>query len=516
MRGRTRLFSAISAIAGLAMLVPGMARADALALIPWPRTVIEADGAFRLTEHMSVSYPETAAPSAALLMERLHLRRGDAAGGAVALRIDPAAGTGAEGYRLIVEPGGIAIDADTGRGLFYGVETLLQLVPSTCGMPCLIPAVRIEDAPRFEWRGLLVDISRHFFGKPALLKVIDEMAAHKLNVLHLHLTDDAGWRFEVPAYPKLITVGARGDEDAPGAGTPKYLSKRDMRELVDHARLRYVEIVPEIELPTHCGAAARAYPELFDGERSINPGHDASWAFIREVFAEAARQFPSPFLHFGGDEFSGDRWDQLPEVRQLRQKAGLTTKREVEGYFDNQVAQLIAKLGRQAMAWDETAEAGVAPQVLIQWWRKDRAEVLDAAIRSGHDVVLSPVDQVYLDYPNALGEPGAPWEGNDNGPTSVAKILSWEPVPQRYTPEEARHIRGVEAALWTEFIRSERYMQFMLYPRLFAFADVAWRPAGPQQPPDFEPRVRTHLERLRAKGIHARRSASDAVEYMTH
>src|SRR5437588_146904 len=366
-------------------------------------------------------------------MERLHLRRGDAAGGAVALRIDPAAGTGAEGYRLIVEPGGIAIDADTGRGLFYGVETLLQLVPSTCGMPCLIPAVRIEDAPRFEWRGLLVDVSRHFFGKPALLKVIDEMAAHKLNVLHLHLTDDSGWRFEVPAYPKLVTVGARGDEDTPGAGTPRYLSKRDIRELVDHARLRYVEIVPEIELPTHCGAAARAYPELFDGERSINPAHDASWAFITEVFAEAARQFPSPFLHFGGD-----------------------------------------------------------------------------------DVVLSPVDQVYLDYPNALGEPGAPWEGNDNGPTSVGKILSWEPVPQRYTPEEARHIRGVEAALWTEFIRSERYMQFMLYPRLFAFADVAWRPAGREQPPDFEPRVQTHLERLRAHGIHARRSASDAVEYMTH
>src|SRR5438270_1595030 len=250
MRGRTCHLNAISAIAGLAMLVPGMSRAGALALIPWPRTVIEADGAFRLTEHTTISYPETAAPSAALLMERLHLRRGDAAGGAVALRIDPAAGTGAEGYRLIVEPGGIAIDADTGRGLFYGVETLLQLVPSTCGMPCLIPAVRIEDAPRFEWRGLLVDVSRHFFGKPALLKVIDEMAAHKLNVLHLHLTDDAGWRFEVPAYPKLVTVGARGDEDTPGAGTPRYLSKRDIRELVDHARLRYVEIVPEIELPT--------------------------------------------------------------------------------------------------------------------------------------------------------------------------------------------------------------------------------------------------------------------------
>jgi hexosaminidase len=376
--------------------------------------------------------------------------------------------------------------------------------------------VRIEDAPRFEWRGLLVDISRHFFGKSALLGIIDEMAAHKLDVLHLHLTDDTGWRFEVPAYPRLVSVGARGDEDAPGIGRARYLSRRDIRELLDYARSRYVEIVPEIELPAHCAAAARAYPELFDGERSVNPAREASWAFIKEVFAEAARQFPSPYLHFGGDEFSSDHWDQLPEVQQLRQKAGLTTQRAVEGYFDNQVAQLITQLGRRPMAWDETAEAGVAPGVLIQWWRKSRPDVLDAAIRSGHDVVMSPVDEVYLDYPQALGEPGAPWEGNDNGPTSVAKILGWNPVPSRYTPDEARHIRGVEAALWTEFIRSERYMQFMLYPRLLALADVAWRAVSPTKPPDFESRVQPHLDRLRARGINARRNAADAVEYITH
>jgi hexosaminidase len=515
MRGRTRRFDTLSAVLGLAVLLPCMARADALALIPWPRTVSETPGAFQWTERTTISYEDVAAPSAALLMKRLPARRA-AAGAGIALRIDPGAGTGTEGYRLAVGPGGIALEAQTGRGLFYGAQTLLQLVPQSCSRQCLIPAVRIEDAPRFAWRGLLVDISRHFFGKPALLKIIDEMAVHKLNVLHLHLTDDPAWRFEVPAYPRLISVGARGDEDAPGVGPPRYLSRRDTRELVDYARSRYVDIVPEIELPTHCAAAARAYPELFVGERSINPARDASWAFMRAVFAEAARQFPSPYLHFGGDEFGGESWDQSPEVQQLRQRAALASSRAVEGYFDNQVAELIAKLGRRAMAWDETAEAGVAPEVLIQWWRKDRPDVLDAAIHSGHDVVLSPADELYLDYPQALGEPGAPWEGNDNGPTSVGKILSWEPVPQRYTAEEARHVRGVEAALWTEFIRTEKYMQFMLYPRLLALADIAWRPAAPPQAPDFESRVQTHLERLRAQGIHARRSASDAVEYMTH
>lgn len=518
MRGRTRYIDPAAAIALLAALVPGVAPAGDLALVPWPRTVTESPGGFELTPHASISYPETAAPAARVLVSRLHLRRADgpAASAPIQLRIDAAAATGAEGYRLVVGSGGIAIEAATGAGLFYGAQTLLQLVPSGCGSECLIPALRIEDAPRLAWRGVLVDISRHFFGKRALLEVIDEMAAHKLNVLHLHLTDDPGWRFEVPAYPKLVSVGARGDQDAPGVGPPRYLSRRDVRELVDYARSRYVEIVPEIEFPTHCAAAARAYPELFLGERSINPARDASWAFIKEVFAEAARQFPSPYLHFGGDEFGGESWERSPEVQQLRQRAVLKSTREVEGYFDNRLAELITGLGRRPMAWDETAEAGVGPQVLIQFWRKDRPEVLDAAIHSGHDVVLSPVDEIYLDYPQARGEPGAPWEGNDNGPTSVEKILSWQPVPPRYTPEETAHIRGVEAALWTEFIRSEQYLQFMLYPRLFAVADIAWRPAGAVKIPDFQLRVQAYLERLRVEGVHVRRNADDAVEYMTH
>jgi hexosaminidase len=517
-RGRARDFNLVCAFVAVALAVPCLVQAGDLALIPWPRSVTEAPGAFQLTAHADITYPDAATPAASLLMRRLHLRRaeGAAAGAAIALRVEPAAGTGVEGYRLTVGPGGVTIEADSDRGLFYGAQTLLQLLPATCPSQCPIPAVKIEDAPRFEWRGLLVDISRHFFGKSALLRIIDEMAGHKMNVLHLHLTDDPGWRFEVPAYPRLISVGARGDQDAPGVGPPKFLSRHDVRELVDYARSHYIDIVPEIEFPTHCAAAARAYPQLFLGERSINPARDASRAFIKEVFAEAARQFPSPYLHFGGDEFGGESWEQSPEVQQLRQRTGLTSKGEVEGYFDNQMAQLIARLGRRPMAWDETAEAGVAPGVLIQWWRKDRPEVLDAAIRSGHDVVLSPVDELYLDYPQARGEPGAPWEGNDNGPTSVGKILGWEPVPQRYTPDEIRHIRGVEAALWTEFIRSERYMQFMLYPRLFAVAEVAWHPAGPVKPPGFDARVQADLARLQAAGVHARRDASDAVEYMTH
>jgi hexosaminidase len=515
MQHSNRRLGAFGALAGLAVLVAGAAVADALPLIPWPREVSESGGVFQLTEHTTIRYDAAAASGAAWLRSRLHVRRSDA-GAAIVLRVDPATELGAEGYRLIVEPGGISIDAATDRGLYYGVQTLLQLLPANCAASCQVPAVRIVDAPRFEWRGLLVDISRHFFGKSALLRIIDEMAVLKLNVLQLHLTDDAGWRFEVPAYPKLTGVGARGDEEATGVGPPRYLSRRDVRELVEYAQARYIEIVPEIELLAHCGAAARAYPGLFDGERSINPAREASMKFAREVLAEAARQFPSRYLHFGGDEFGGSAWDKLPEVQLLRERSGLRTGRELEGYFDDQLARSITALGRQPMAWDEAAAAGVRAEVLIQWWRKDRPEVLDAAIRSGHEVVLSPVDQVYFDYPNGPGEPGAPWEGNDNGPTSVGKILRWEPVPQRLTPAEARHIRGLEAALWTEFIRSERYLQFMLYPRLQAFAEVAWSAPAVHDPADFERRLGPHLERMAGKGVHARRGPEDAVEFQIH
>lgn len=493
----------------------GSASAAPLNLIPWPRHVVESAASYALPARPTIAFDDAAAPAAGSLREWLPARR-VIADGAITLRVDPAAGTGSEGYRLVVDPDGIRIDAATASGAFYGVQTLKQLLPAHCATGCALPAVSIEDAPRFAWRGLLVDIARHYFGKPELLRVIDEMALHKLNVLHLHLTDDAGWRFEVPAYPKLTRIGARGDEEHRGAGPPRYLSRREVRELVSYAQARYIQIVPEIEFPGHAGAAARAYPQLFDGAGGLRLGSSAAWAFVREVYAEAARQFPSRYLHFGGDEFGGARWEQQPEVQQLRHDRGLDGARAVEGYFDNEVAAVITALGRTPMGWDETAEAGVRPDVLIQWWRKSRPDVLDAAVRGGHDVVLSPVDQVYFDYPNALGEPGAPWEGNDNGPTSIAKILAWEPVPARYPPEDAAHIRGVEAAVWTEFIRSERYLQYMLYPRLYAFAEVAWRPAGPRDPTEFNARLQPDLDRHAARGGHARRSATDAAEYRVH
>jgi hexosaminidase len=419
---------------------------------------------------------------------------------------------GPEAYHLRASGNEILIEASDPRGLFYGAQTLRQLIRAKTANVRSVPDVDITDSPRFRWRGLLIDVSRHFFGKPAILQILDEMAAYKLNVLQLHLTDDPGWRVEIPGYPKLTEVGAV----SPETGRKEYFTTADIREIVSYAAERHITVVPEIEMPGHSGSEARAYPEFFDGQGRFNPGNVQTYRFVHGVLAEVARLFPGPYLHFGGDEVGNDAWENLPEVARLKAEQGLKTNHDVQSYFGRRVASIIKGLGKRPMAWDEQAEAGADRNVVIFWWRKGRPDVLSAAARAGYDLVLSPVDQVYFDYPQGRGEPGAPWEGNDNGPTSISKILAWEPIPDSFTPAESSHVLGVEAAVWTEFISSERYLQFMTFPRLLAFAEVAWRPRGPRDEQDFNLRLQPHVDALRARGINARRGEGDAYEFITN
>jgi hexosaminidase len=341
------------------------------------------------------------------------------------------------------------------------------------------------------------------------------MAAYKLNVLQLHLTDDPGWRLEIPGYPKLTEIGAVGDATSP-AGARQYFTGNDIREIVAYAADRHIMVVPEIEMPGHAGSEARAYPEFFDKSGHFNPANPGTYDFIRAVLGEVARLFPAPYLHFGGDEVGDETWTDMADVTRLKAEQGFKTTNQVEAYFASRVVGIIGGLGKRPMAWDEQAESGVDKQVVIHWWRKGRPDVLNAAAKGGYDLVLSPVDQVYFDYTQGPGEPGAPWEGNDNGPTSIAKILAWEPVPAGFTPAEESRVLGVEAALWTEFIRSDRYLEFMTYPRLLAFAEVAWRPRGARDEQEFTTRLQPHIEMLRAKGINARRESGDAFDYLVH
>ena len=495
----------------LLLFLPAGAAMAHPALIPLPTSLEWHDGDIPITAGTVVEGRGDAATTAAYVARTLDLKQGGRGPSRIRLLIVSASKVpGAEAYHLRAVGNEVLIEASDPRGLFYGAQTLRQLVTTASGSRT-VPNVEIRDTPRFRWRGLLIDLGRHFFGKPTLFQIIDEMAAYKLNVLKLHLTDYEGWRLEVPAYPKLTQVGSLVD------GKPEYLTTTDVREIVQYAAARHIMVVPEIEMPGHAGAAARSYPEFFDAAGgAFNPANPKTYDFIRGVLTEVAALFPAPYLDFAGDEVGDDTWKGMADVDRLKAEQGLKTTNDVQAYFGRKVVAIIESLGKRPMAWDDQVDARAPKSVVIQWWRRDRPDVLSAAAKDGYELVISPADQLYFDYHQGPGEPGAPWEGNKGGPQSIAKILAWEPVPDSFTPEESARVLGIEACVWTEFIATERYLQFMTFPRLLALAEVAWRPTGPRDEKEFSDRLAPHLEILRAKGINARRGEWDAYEFITN
>jgi len=482
------------------------------ALIPMPTSVTWGDGKVPVNPDTAVEARGGAETTGAYLSRALGLKQARRGNSRIRLSLVPSTKIpNPEGYHLRAAGNSVLIEASDPRGLFYGAQTLIQLIEAKPGGVPAVAAADIDDAPRFRWRGLLIDLGRHFFGKPTLLKIIDEMAAYKLNTLKLHLTDYEGWRLEIPAYPKLTQVGSLVD------GKPEYLTTADVREIVQYAAERHIMVVPEIEMPGHAGAAARSYPEFFNTDGSaFDPANPRTYDFIRGILTEVARLFPAPYLDFAGDEVGDEMWKGMADVDRLKAEQGLKTNQDVQGYFGRKVVGIIESLGKRPMAWDEQVDAHVARSVIIQWWRRDRPEVLTEAANEGHDLVISPADELYFDYHQGPGEPGAPWEGNKGGPQSIEKMLAWEPVPDNFTPKQSAQVLGIEGCVWTEFIATERYLEFMTFPRLLALAEVAWRPKGPRDDKEFEERLQPHIEALRAKGINARRGEGDAYEFITH
>lgn len=481
------------------------------ALIPLPSSVTWLDGNVPISAGVIVEGRSEAAPIAADLAHELGLKKGSH--GAVRIRFSLVPATkisDPEAYHLHSSGRKVLIEASDPRGLFYGAQTLRQLILGS-GAERRIASVDISDAPRFAWRGLLIDEGRHFFGKATLFKIIDQMAAYKLNRLKLHLTDYEGWRLEIPAYPKLTQIGSLVD------GKPQYFTTADIREIVQYAADRYIMVIPEIEMPGHAGAAARSYPEFFNpGGSAFDPANPRTYEFVRAILIQVARLFPAPYIDFAGDEVGDDVWKNMPDVERLNAEHGLKTNEDIQAYFGDKVERIIESLGKQPMAWDEQVEARAPKSVVIQWWRRDRPDVLKKAAEEGHDIVISPADELYFDYHQGPGEPGAPWEGNKGGPQSISKMLAWEPIPDDFTPDESAHVMGIEACVWTEFIATERYLEFMTFPRLLALAEIAWRRKGPRDEKEFDERLAPHIEALRAKGINARRDEGDAYEFITN
>ncbi|MFJ4562196.1 beta-N-acetylhexosaminidase [Streptomyces caelestis] len=449
----------------------------------------------------------------------------------VRLRIQPALG-GPEAYRLTADADRVLIEGASPTGLFWGAQTFRQLLgpeafrraPVTGRQEWQVPAVTIHDAPRFRWRGLMLDVARHFMPKEGVLRYLDLMAAHKLNVFHFHLTDDQGWRIQIERHPRLTEIGSWRARTKTGHGASPlweekphggYYTQDDIREIVAYAAERHITVVPEIDVPGHSQAAIAAYPELGNTDVidttalsvwdtwGINPNvlapTDNTLRFYEGVFEEVLELFPSEFVHAGGDECPKEQWRRSAAAQARIRELGLADEDELQSWFIGHFDAWLAARGRRLIGWDEILEGGLAQGAAVSSWRGYAGGI--AAARAGHDVVMCPQEQVYLDHRQAPG-PDEPvpigWV------RTLEDVYRFEPVPPELTPEEARHVLGTQANVWTEVMEDHARVDYQTFPRLAAFAEVAWStlPAPAERDfAGFERRMTAHYQRLDALGV---------------
>jgi hexosaminidase len=440
----------------------------------------------------------------------------------IVLSVDPAIGN-PEAYSLRVTPLRVTIVGGSARGVYSGAQTLRQLGPVQMFSPTLasgvkwrVPAVTVDDAPRFAYRGMHLDVGRHFFTVEFIKKYIDILAAHKLNTFHWHLTDDQGWRIEIKKHPRLTEVGGFRMGTQVGIGSdglplvePRpyggFYTQEQVREIVRHAESRFVTIIPEIEMPGHSQAALAAYPELactpgpFDVQKTWGVFEDVfcptekTFAFLEDVLDEVVALFPGPIVHLGGDEVPPARWKASAEAQAVMKREGLKDEHALEGYFMKRMAAVLARRGRRMAGWDEIVTAGLpSPDALVLSWRGFEGGI--AAAKAGHQVVMTPELFTYFDF--YQGESGGDEPPARPSKTSVEKVYSFDPVPEGLTPAEAARIVGTQGCLWTEWVRTSRHAEYQLLPRMIALAEVAWSPRAARSWEGFARRLAPHLDRL--------------------
>ena len=419
--------------------------------------------------------------------------------------------TSAEGYVLTSTKQGVDVQAKTGAGLFYGVQTLLQMAAEGNK----VAFGTITDEPRFEYRGMMLDVSRHFYGLDFVKKQIDAMAYYKLNRLHIHLTDAAGWRIEIKKYPRLTNFAAwrtgkdwkewwNGDrkyveEGAEGA-VGGYFTQDQCREIVEYAKKHYITVIPEIEMPSHSEEVTTAYPELSCThvpykQADFCVGNEKTFEFLENVLLEVMEIFPSEYIHVGGDEASKQSWKTCPLCQARMKKEGLKDVDELQSYLITRMEKFLNKHGRNLLGWDEILEGGLAPNATVMSWRGTEGGL--KAIEGGHRAIMSPGEFCYFDsyqdaphtQPEAIG-----------GYLPLSKVYSYNPIPETFTPEQAALMYGVQANLWAEYIPTKEHMEYMIYPRILALSEVAWSAVENKNYDEFHGRALKAIEDLRAKG----------------
>lgn len=422
-----------------------------------------------------------------------------------------------ESYTLSVTPQRIEIRATSGAGLFYGMQTLLQLMQPAGTGSYSVASVKIEDTPRFAYRGLMLDVSRHFSTKEFIKKQIDALAYYKINRLHLHLTDAAGWRLEIKKYPLLTDFAAwRTDPtwkkwwnggrkylryDEPGA-SGGYYTQDDIREILAYARQHYITVIPEIEMPSHSEEVLAAYPQLScSGEPYKNSdfcvGNEETFTFLKNVLTEVMELFPSEYIHVGGDEAGKSAWKTCPKCQKRMKDEHLANVDELQSYLIHRIEKFLNNHGRRLLGWDEILQGGIAPNATVMSWRGEEGGI--AAVTSGHHAIMTPGAYCYLDsyqdapysQPEAIG-----------GYLSLKKVYAYDPVPASLTAEQAKLVYGVQGNLWVEYIPTPEHVEYMIYPRILALAEVAWSAPERKSWSDFHTRALSAVADLQKKGYH--------------
>jgi hexosaminidase len=506
-------------------------------IIPAPRRIQAGSGEFRLDRTTQIMLSDPASTELRALVELLATPIRASSGlplpvspdpadnhtpNAISLRLTPGvAPAQVESYRLVVTERGAMLSAPTPAGLFWGLQTVRQLLPPEvergvrAPLRWTIPAVEIEDAPRFPYRGILLDVARWFYPPEFIKKLIDLLALYKLNTLHLHLTDDQGWRLEIKKYPLLTQVGAwrketiLGQHFDPYVGDGKphggFYTQEQMRDILAYAAARHVTIVPEIEMPGHAGAALAAYPELSctGGPFEVSPvwgvhqdifcPSEQTFGFLEDVLVEVMQLFPSPYIHIGGDEVPKDQWKGNPVAQGVIRREGLANEEELQSYFIRRIEGFLRAHGRRLIGWDEILEGGLAPEATVMSWRGVTGGT--AAARQGHDVIMSPADHTYLDY--YQGDPTAEPLAI-GGFLPLDSVYAFEPVPNELTPEQAAHVLGGQGSVWTEYIPTPARAEYMILPRLLALSEALWSPKQARSWGRFVARLPAHFTRLDA------------------
>ena len=412
-----------------------------------------------------------------------------------------------EAYTLDIYDNKVSIKASSEAGYFYAFQTIFQLAPVSDKegevSKLELSQVSIADQPSYKWRGLMLDISRHFFGPSSIKKLIDQMAMQKMNRLHLHLSDDAGWRIEIKEYPKLHEIGSHGDRSNP-IGPAMYLSEEEALDIAAYANERQIMIIPEVDIPGHSGAIEKAYPAFSGGNNTLNVANEDAVKMIETVIFRLSQIFNTRYVHFGSDEVRRHNWNERPEMRAKMKELGLKNQHELEGWFDRRMADFIVRSGLKPVAWDEACDFGVNKNTIIQWWRCLHPEALDSAAKNGYQIIISPANYTYLDYPQYLKEGGANWEGLNNGPNSLELIYKWKHIPASFNQDMKDKIIGIEAAVWTEFISNQKRLEYMVYPRLLAIAEKAWTHDVNMDWESFQKRLSIQYVRYKMDGINYR------------